>query len=78
MLPISASEVSGPVAITKTEPKYFDGLRRLIEEKEHGLYRGHIQIRGEGMSCLRLLKEAEDQACTSIQEFDHVWLVYDE
>lgn len=62
---------------TKTEPMYFLGLKNELERTEGGLYRGRIEIKGLGTSCLKLLEDAENFIRIGNRRFDHIWLVYD-
>lgn len=57
----------------KTEPNYFEGLKRNIDK----LYPGKIHICGTGRNTLSLLKFAEKVVNDSTVEFHHVWVVFD-
>jgi hypothetical protein len=63
----------------KTEPNYFNGLKRHIESIEKGRYRGKIaiEIMGAGRNDLSLLQFAEGVVRSSFHPIRHVWLVYD-
>lgn len=61
----------------KTEPNYFEGLKREINMK----YPNHISIQikgiGQGANTLTLLERAQQIVKTSPIDYKHVWLVYD-
>ena len=62
---------------TKTEPQYFDGLRKDINR----LYKGRISIViegvGQGANTLTLLERAQKIVEKEPDKYKHVWLVYD-
>lgn len=62
---------------TKTEPQYFDGLRKDINR----LYKGRISIViegvGQGANTLTLLERAQKIVEKDPDKYKHVWLVYD-
>lgn len=62
---------------TKTEPRYFDGLRKDINR----LYKGRISIViegvGQGANTLTLLERAQKIVEKEPDKYKHVWLVYD-
>ncbi|MGN0620943.1 MAG: RloB family protein [Porcipelethomonas sp.] len=62
---------------TKTEPQYFDGLRKGINR----LYKGRISIViegiGQGANTLTLLERAQKIVEKEPDKYKHVWLVYD-
>lgn len=62
---------------TKTEPQYFDGLRKDINR----LYKGRISIViegvGQGANTLTLLERAQKIVKKDSDKYKHVWLVYD-
>ena len=60
---------------TDTEPKYFQRMKEIINEKYKG--RIDIQIFGEGDNTLNLLERARKKAMQSPNTFKHVWVVYD-
>lgn len=61
----------------KTEPLYFEGLKRDINCN----YRGRVSIEikgvGQGANTLSLLEYAQKLVAQSHEEYKHVWLVYD-
>lgn len=65
---------------TKTEPRYFDGIRKYIDDR---YAKGQIAIRpvinceGKGCGTGRLLEEAEKCIAKGNKEYQHVWLVFD-
>lgn len=61
---------------TKTEPHYFEGLKKEINEK-YGKGRIHIEIEGEGRNTLSLLKRAQKYVKDNNNPIRHVWLIYD-
>ena len=60
---------------TKTEPNYFRSIQETINEK----YAGKIQldIHGTGQNTVSLIDRAEELCRENINEYKHVWLVYD-
>ena len=62
---------------TKTEPQYFDGLKKDI----NNLYKGRISIViegvGQGANTLTLLERAQKIVEKEPDKYKHVWLVYD-
>ena len=58
-----------------TEPKYFEGIRQVI----NGQYRDRIQItiKGEGKNTLSLLERAVRIASNDPNPIGHVWIVFD-
>lgn len=62
---------------TKTEPQYFDGLKKDI----NNLYKGRISIViegvGQGANTLTLLERAQKIVEKDPEKYKHVWLVYD-
>jgi hypothetical protein len=72
----------------KTEPYYFEGIKKRIEEKydkrinERINVTSHptLKVKGVGRSCLSLLDYAKtiiEQEKRKNREYDHIWLVYD-
>lgn len=68
----------------KTEPYYFKGIQKRIEEKYNQRINvtSHptLKVEGVGRSCLSLLDYAQtiiDNEKKKNREYDHVWLVYD-
>lgn len=59
----------------KTEPNYFKGLREQINSKYPG--RISIEIEGTGKNTKELLNEAKKIATSSVNEFKHIWIVFD-
>ena len=60
---------------TKTEPLYFEGLKKEISLSEKN--RIEIKIEGEGANTLSLLGRAQAHVARSNNPIKHVWLVYD-
>ncbi len=60
---------------TDTEPQYFDAIRKQINEK----YRDRIVLVVEGMgdNTLNLYDKARKLVWDSLNEYKHVWVVYD-
>ena len=60
---------------TKTEPKYFEAVKRFINSN----HREHIQleISGIGDNTVNLFQRAKDLADKSLNGYRHVWIVYD-
>lgn len=60
---------------TKTEPQYFDGLKKDINR----LYKGRIDIEGvgQGANTLTLLEYVQKIVEKEPDKYKHVWLVYD-
>lgn len=60
---------------TDTEPRYFEAIKKSINEK----FRDHIQlvIEGVGDNTLSLFEKARQEAYNSANEYKHVWIVYD-
>lgn len=60
---------------TKTEPMYFDGLKKAVNQK----YSGRIEILGlgEGANTLTILETAEKVQLRSGGKYRHIWIVYD-
>lgn len=62
---------------TKTEPQYFEGLKKDI----NNLYKGRISIViegvGQGANTLTLLERAQKIVERSPGKYKHIWLVYD-
>jgi len=61
---------------TKTEPQYFEGLKKEINQG-HGKGRIHIEIEGEGRNTLSLLDRAIEHVRKNNNPIRHVWLIYD-
>ncbi|MBN4056603.1 MAG: hypothetical protein COA82_12965 [Alkaliphilus sp.] len=62
----------------KTEPNYFEGIKKKIEEKYDR--RIHIETEGTGRNTLSLLEYAKAFVVSKSKNgelYDHVWLVYD-
>lgn len=59
----------------KTEPNYFEGLRKEINRIGKG--RIKIRIEGEGDNTLYLLERAQAYVLRDKNPIRHVWLVYD-
>lgn len=65
---------------TKTEPYYFKGMQKRIEEKYDKRIKVELTVEGAGRNCLSLLEYAKTIVKNEKkqgQEYDHVWLVYD-
>ena len=60
---------------TKTEPKYFEAMKNLINSK----YGGRIQLKifGEGENTISLFETAKARAENDPNQCKHVWVVYD-
>lgn len=60
---------------TKTEPQYFESIRKIINTK----YQEKIQldIVGKGNNTLNLFQKAKDCAQKNSNGYQHVWVVYD-
>jgi hypothetical protein len=61
---------------TKTEPLYFEAIRKRVNEKYHGSWI-LIEILGSGMNTVSLMKLAVATAESNANVYSHVWLVYD-
>jgi len=61
---------------TKTEPLYFEEIRRRVNSVNHGEW-VTVEVRGAGMSTLSLLEHAKALAESSVRGYTHVWVVYD-
>ena len=61
---------------TRTEPLYFEEIRRRINAEHHGEW-VTVEVRGAGMSTLSLLGHAKALAEASVRGYTHVWVVYD-
>lgn len=59
----------------KTEPNYFEALKDHINLKYPG--RISIKVKGTGKNTKGLLKYAQKIADRSVNEFKHVWIVFD-
>ncbi len=59
----------------KTEPNYFEALKNHINSKYPG--RLSIKVKGTGKNTKDLLKYAKKIADQSVNEFKHVWIVFD-
>lgn len=59
----------------ETEPNYFEGLKNQINLKYHG----HISMKiiGTGKNTKGLLKYAQSVVSSSVNEFKHIWIVFD-
>jgi len=59
----------------KTEPLYFEGLKKAVNQK----YQGRIEIvgLGEGANTLTILSAAEQMQLRSGNMYRHIWIVYD-
>jgi hypothetical protein len=62
---------------TKTEPQYFDGIKRKIINR-YGNDRIHIETTGTGRNTLSLLDYAQKLVRENNNPIRHVWLVYDQ
>ncbi|MDD5956598.1 MAG: RloB family protein [Lachnospiraceae bacterium] len=66
---------------TRTEPNYFSGLKRRIEEKYGSTVdiqeMPEIDIRGEGMATERLIEAADIYVSQGKVMYQNVWLVFD-
>lgn len=62
---------------TKTEPNYFEGMKRQIERK--GMYRNSvfINIEGVGEGTVRILEHAEKYIRSNKISEGEVWIIYD-
>lgn len=60
----------------KTEPLYFEEIRRRVNDEHHGDW-VTIDVRGAGMSTVSLLEHARALAESSVRGYTHVWVVYD-
>ena len=60
---------------SKTEPLYFEGLKKAVNQK----YTGRIEIvgLGEGANTLSILDTAEKVQLRSGGKYRHIWIVYD-
>lgn len=60
---------------TKTEPLYFEGLKKAVNQK----YSGRIEIigLGAGANTLTILETAEKVQLRSSGKYRHIWIVYD-
>ena len=61
---------------TKTEPNYFEELKRRINDKYHG-DRIEVRVEGAGMNTLSLFDFAKALADADPDGYTHVWVVYD-
>ena len=61
---------------TKTEPLYFEAIRKRVNDRYHGQW-VTIEIFGTGDHTLGLLERAVSKAEASVSGFSHVWIVYD-
>ncbi len=61
---------------TKTEPYYFEGFRKRINEEFHGEY-VTLEIRGRGDNTVSLFEQAKSIVKADLDGFTQVWLVYD-
>jgi hypothetical protein len=61
---------------TKTEPLYFEAIRKRINDQYHGAWIT-VEILGAGMNTLSLMELAMSSASNNINIYSHVWLVYD-
>lgn len=59
----------------ETEPNYFEGLKNQINSKYPG--RISMKIIGAGKNTKGLLKYAQSVASSSVNEFRHIWIVFD-
>lgn len=65
---------------TKTEPGYFEGLKRYLEEtyrSKQMTVRANIENKGFGRGTKKLLEEAERWIDYGKRQYQHVWLVFD-
>ena len=60
---------------TKTEPEYFEAIKKCVNEK----YRERVQLEvfGEGYNTIGLFERAKRRAENSPNGYKHVWIVYD-
>ena len=60
---------------TKTEPAYFDAIKRNI----NAYYKNkiHLEIKGVGNNTIALFKEAQNLVRHNPNKYNHVWIVYD-
>lgn len=63
---------------TKTEPYYLTGLVDLICERHGEEMRQQFEIIGEGDNTLNLLQKAERYQQNGADEYQHVWILYDQ
>lgn len=61
---------------TKTEPLYFEEIRRRVNREHRGDW-VTVEVRGVGMSTLSLLEHAKALAESSVRGYTHVWVVFD-
>ncbi len=69
----------------KTEPNYFEGLKRLINERynnridvrDNSNTLVSIDVKGEGTNTIYLLERAKKYVEENPNHYSHVWLVYD-
>ncbi len=61
----------------KTEPNYFEGLKREINKKYPNRISIQIEGIGQGSNTLTLLERAQQIVKASVIDYKHVWLVYD-
>lgn len=61
---------------TKTEPHYFEGFRKRINEGYHGEY-VTLEIHGQGANTVSLFKCARSIVKADPDGFTQVWVVYD-
>ena len=61
---------------TKTEPAYFNGLKRAINVAD-GMEKVHLDIIGTGTNTTGLISRAKSLVRNAGNPYRHVWLVYD-
>lgn len=62
----------------RTEPFYFDGLKKRIEAKNRGnLHVVRIDVKGKGRSTRKLIDYAEKTVKNAKKMYENVWLVFD-
>lgn len=59
----------------ETEPNYFEGLKNQINSKYPG--RISMEIKGTGKNTKGLLQYAQNFAASSVNEYKHIWIVFD-
>ena len=63
---------------TKTEPNYLNGMIDQICARYGAACRRQFEVYGEGHNTLGLLTRAEQRLINASDDFQHVWLVYDQ